>query len=72
MLPKENAFNVAPPFGAAHAGLNPVLEFLHLCDGKDGWREDAEREFPSLAPLGERDEIFVGASQNVQTPGAGL
>ena len=30
------------------------LEFLHLCDGKDGWREDAEREFPSLAPWGER------------------
>jgi hypothetical protein len=43
-----------------------------LCDGKDGWREDAEREFPSLALLGEREEIFVGASQNVETPDAGL
>ena len=42
----------------AHSAVAAVsdrrLEFLHLCDGKDGLREDAEREFPSLAPLGER------------------
>ena len=49
-------------------GLALPLEFLHLCDGKDGLRDDAKREFPSLAPLEERDEIFVGASRNVETP----